>query len=385
MKKIYLLYLLFSAVVFAQPNAWINEFHYDNASTDEGEFVEIVVQNPSSYSLADFTVTLYNGSGGVSYGTFPLSAYNSTSTDLIDPSFSFYSILAPGFQNGAPDGLSLDYQGTVIMFLSYEGSFTATNGPASGITSTDIGVLELGTTSVGFSLQLNGKGPNYSDYSWGGPITATPGIANTNQELPVELTSFSALVVGSSVKLNWQTATEVNNYGFEIQKKSPSPTPSLREGALDWEKIGFVAGSGNSNSQKSYSFTDDLTLNLNHTLKAQYRLKQIDNDGQFEYSKVVEVSSMKLDGFSLEQNYPNPFNPNTTIKFNLPEAGYVKLTLYNILGQEIRTLLNENKEAGLHTLSFDATGLNSGTYIYKIESSSNGKTQIQTRKMTLLK
>jgi len=213
---------------------------------------------------------------------------------------------------------------------------------------------------------------------WSGITTSLSNYVS-NVILPVELISFSASVSGSSVKLNWQTATEVNNYGFEIQRLKDSKI----EGLKDWEKIGFVAGNGNSNSSKSYSFTDDLALN--HTLKVQYRLKQIDNDGQFDYLKEVEVLISKPDEFTLEQNYPNPFNPNTTIKFNLPEAGYVKLTLYNILGQEIRILLNESKEAGSHTLSFDANGLNSGTYIYKIESSSNGKTQIQTQKMTLLK
>ncbi len=110
-------------------------------------------------------------------------------------------------------------------------------------------------------------------------------------------------------------------------------------------------------------------------------MKQIDNDGQFEYSKTVEVDLDNPDKFELSQNYPNPFNPSTTIKFNLPEAGMVKLTLYNILGQEIRWLVNEFKESGTHTINLDASELNSGMYIYKIESGSFA----QTRKMTLIK
>ena len=197
--------------------------------------------------------------------------------------------------------------------------------------------------------------------------------------LPVELTSFSASTIGSSVKLSWNTATEINNYGFEIERASLSASP-----LPVWEKIGFVNGNGNSNSPKDYSFVDDnVTAGkpAYRTGRYSYRLKQIDNDGQFEYSKTIEVDMNGVKKFELSQNYPNPFNPATTISFNLPEAGNVKLTLFDILGQEIKTLVNEFKESGVHTINFNASELNSGMYIYKIES--NGLTQ--TRKMTLIK
>jgi hypothetical protein len=191
-------------------------------------------------------------------------------------------------------------------------------------------------------------------------------------QLPVELTSFSAATIGSTVKLSWNTATEINNYGFEIERKI------LKQVQNDnWEKIGFVNGSGNSNSPKNYSY-EDKGLNAG---KYSYRLKQIDNDGQFEYSKAIEVDFNAAKKFELSQNYPNPFNPATTIRFNLPEAGNVKITLYNLLGQQIRTLVNEFKESGVHTINFDASELNSGMYIYKIEAGSF----VQTRKMTLVK
>ena len=190
--------------------------------------------------------------------------------------------------------------------------------------------------------------------------------------LPVELSSFSAVVLKTGIKLNWQTETEVNNYGFEIERALLSASP-LR----GWEKMGFVNGNGNSNSPKNYSFEDrNLTSG-----KYSYRLKQIDSDGKFEYSKTIEVNLNGPGKFELSQNYPNPFNPTTTIKFSIPEAGYVKLTIYNILAQEIKTLINESKEAGVHTVNFNASDLNSGLYIYKLEA--NGLTQ--TRKMTLVK
>jgi hypothetical protein len=191
--------------------------------------------------------------------------------------------------------------------------------------------------------------------------------------LPVELTSFSAAVIGKDVKLSWNTATEINNYGFEIERSVISN--GVRN--LNWEKIGFVNGNGNSNSPKSYSFVDDKV----NAGKYSYRLKQIDNDGQYEYSKTIEVDVNGVKEYKLTQNYPNPFNPATTIQYILPQAGMVKLTLYNILGQEIRTLVNEMKEAGTHTINIDASDLNSGMYIYKIESGSF----VQKRKMMLVK
>lgn len=194
-----------------------------------------------------------------------------------------------------------------------------------------------------------------------------------NNPLPVELTSFSAAIIGKDVKLNWATETEINNYGFEIERKMGSSQSSTGS----FEKIGFVNGNGNSSSPKNYSFADDNVSPGRYS----YKLKQIDNDGKFEYSKVIEIDFNSVRKIELNQNYPNPFNPTTTIQFQLPQTGWVKLTLYNILGQEIKTLVNEVKEAGTHTVNLDAVDLNSGVYIYRIESGS----YTQTQKMTLIK
>jgi hypothetical protein len=187
--------------------------------------------------------------------------------------------------------------------------------------------------------------------------------------MPVELTSFSASVIGNTVKLIWKTATEVNNYGFEILRQAQDDK--------DWTKIGFVNGNGNSNSPKSYSFTD---RDVN-TGKYNYRLKQMDNDGTFEYSKTVEADFGVPTKFELNQNFPNPFNPTTTISYDLPDAANVKLTIFNILGQEIKILVDGFREAGVHTITFDADDLDSGLYIYKLQAGS----QVQTKKMTLIK
>jgi hypothetical protein len=187
--------------------------------------------------------------------------------------------------------------------------------------------------------------------------------------VPVELVSFNAYVNGLAVNLSWTTATEINNSGFEVERKLASSS--------NWQKIGFVSGNGSTTEIKRYSFIDQ---NLNEG-KYSYRLKQVDYNGEFEYSNSIEVDVLQLDKFELNQNYPNPFNPNTSIKFSLPFAGNVKLSVYNLLGQEIQTLINGFKDAGIHTVNFEAKNLNSGIYLYKLEA--NGLTQ--TRKMTLLK
>jgi len=183
--KVFTLLIALSAAmptIMAQ-NAWINELHYDNSGTDVNEFVEVVIENPGSYALSDFSVDLYNGNGGVTYNTKTLDAFTVGSTI---GNFTFYTYVYPvnGIQNGAPDGLSLSYQAVLIpgQFLSYEGTIVATNGPASGLTSTDIGVSE-GGAGPGESLQLGGGGTIYSDFAWQNSLAETPGLENNNQSI----------------------------------------------------------------------------------------------------------------------------------------------------------------------------------------------------------
>lgn len=171
--------LLFFGVHGAKAQeVFINEIHYDNTGTDAGEFVEIA--GPAGTDLTGWSLVLYNGANGSSYDTDPLSG---TIPD-ISMGYGFITLNYPvnGIQNGAPDGIALiDNNNVVIQFLSYEGSFTATNGPAAGQTSTNIGVLEIGNEPIGLSLQLGGTGKVYTDFSWQSPLTATAGDLNTNQ------------------------------------------------------------------------------------------------------------------------------------------------------------------------------------------------------------
>jgi len=188
--------------------------------------------------------------------------------------------------------------------------------------------------------------------------------------LPVELSSFTASSNQSAVDLKWQTKSEVNNYGFEVERSSTSPSQG-------WEKIGFVNGHGNSNSPKDYTLTDK---NPSGGSKFVYRLKQIDNDGKFKYSDEVEVEIVPNE-FNLFQNYPNPFNPATNIKFALPKAAKVTLLVYNLLGEKVATLLNEDKETGFYDIQFNASSFSSGVYIYRLTT----EDFIKTMKMNFIK
>jgi len=201
----------------------------------------------------------------------------------------------------------------------------------------------------------NGTLSSHTDYSSLVLPNNTLGVHTANP-LPVELISFKAALINGKVNLSWKTATELNNYGYEIQR---------RTNKKEWEKIGFVRGAGNSNSIKEYSFVD----NQNLRGYIEYRLKQIDFDGKFDYSNIASVILNTNKTFELLENYPNPFNPTTTISFTLPETEFVKLSVYNALGQEVAVLAKGVYEAGFHTINLNASNLQSGVYIYKLESS----------------
>ena len=195
-------------------------------------------------------------------------------------------------------------------------------------------------------------------------------ISLITEPVPVELTSFYLLVSKNNVTLYWETATETNNYGFEILRFNPSIVN-------EWKTIGFVPGHGTTTEKQSYSFSDE----LKQAGKYQYRLKQIDFDGSFELSQILEINFKSPTIFSLEQNYPNPFNPTTTIKYSIKEDGLVMLKVYDILGNEVAILVNEGKPAGNYKVEFNASNLPSGIYFYYITAAKF----TDTKKLILLK
>jgi hypothetical protein len=242
----------------------------------------------------------------------------------------FSATVSPTPSNGSiifdfPSGNTLDsFPGSVLLGIRTENNVTA------------------GT----YTVEIQGEGPN------GTPVhrrTVTLDVI-----VPIELTSFSALTNYNDVILNWQTATEINNQGFEIQRSNDG----------EFEKIGFVAGHGTTAEIYSYTFIDENVLAGEYI----YRLKQMDYDGTTEYSNIVEVEVTQPIEYSLSQNYPNPFNASTTIAYSIAKDGLVTLKVYDILGKEVVALINEVHPACSNNITFDAYELSSGIYYYQLVS-----------------
>lgn len=199
----------------------------------------------------------------------------------------------------------------------------------------------------------------------------TPGthFMESNLFLPIELSSFQSAVNRNTVTLNWSTSTETNNSGFDIERKLMASD--------EWEKISNVAGSGTTEEQRSYTFSESVK-----TGKYNYRLKQIDYNGTFKYYDLSnEVDVGIPDKFNLSQNYPNPFNPTTKIDYDIPVDGKVNIVVYDISGRELLVLVNEVKTAGYYTLHFNSSNLASGMYFYRISSGNF----VTAKKMVILK
>ncbi|MCC6254615.1 MAG: T9SS type A sorting domain-containing protein [Ignavibacteriaceae bacterium] len=215
------------------------------------------------------------------------------------------------------------------------------------------------------NVTMAGSG-NYT-HTLPGVFTTLKMLINYNQIIPVELVSFNASVLGSSVKLDWATATETNNSGFEVQRKSENS---------EWNKIGFVEGSGTTTERNEYTYTDQPVAG-----KYLYRLRQIDFDGSYSYSSIISADISTPVEFNLNQNYPNPFNPSTTVTFTIPKASNVKLNIYNQIGQQVGELVNKNLEAGSYNYSWNAANQSSGIYFYELQTNEFKS----VRKMTLMK
>jgi len=187
--------------------------------------------------------------------------------------------------------------------------------------------------------------------------------------VPVELTSFTGNVNNlGQVVLNWETATEVNNQGFEIERRTETS---------EYRTVGFVEGNGTITEPRSYIYTDVTAENgINY-----YRLKQVDFNGTYEYLNEIEVDVNGPLTFDLAQNYPNPFNPSTSINYSVPESGNIRLSVFNIVGEEVAVLVEGFSQAGFYEVTFDASNLSTGVYLYKLQSANS----VQTKKMMLLK
>ena len=259
--------------------------------------------------------------------------------------------------------------------------------PTSAVLNDSIGgIMELPTYASGpsgsYSIQFQNvsisdtSGHNIST----GPQNGTIEVVATAPPLSVELLSFIAASGNSCATLTWKTATEVSNYGFDMERRI---VDSSQASITSWEKIGFVHGNGTSNAPHTYSFTDQ---GLSCGTYA-YRLKQINGNGAFRYSQETEVTIEAPKVFALSQNYPNPFNPSTTIQYGLPVRSRVRLVIYNILGQAVKEMIYSEQPAGYQSLVWNAN-VASGIYFYRIETTSVDspiRHFAETKKMLLLK
>ncbi len=329
-------------------------------STDAGEtFQQIVTAFPTTQGLAQ--ITMADSLFGYAVGSTGVSGIGyvwSTSDGGLTWAATGYPPAFSTFQNYA-----------VVTRGRNEIYVAGANGTL--YRSTDAGTnwtgYATGLSSNIFSMWLAHPDTIYATSGASGAAASVFKIPLPTV-IPVELASFSAEVNGKNVFLSWKTATETNNSGFNIERKTTDGS---------WTEAGYVRGKGTTTGGNSYSFVDEVT-----TGRYSYRLKQVDFDGTYEYHELkneVEVGSPAT--FTLMQNYPNPFNPSTSISFVLPADEVVTLKVYNTIGEEVATILNQKMTAGYHKVEFNASGIPSGVYIYRITAGSN----TAVRKMSLLK
>ncbi|CAG0940032.1 hypothetical protein BROC_00875 [Candidatus Brocadiaceae bacterium] len=224
---------------------------------------------------------------------------------------------------------------------------------------------------IGNSENLTGTTRQFTTYANISSLTGIITATDANNPLPVELTSFTAVANAKSVQLQWATASEVDNYGFEVERRLTNSSDD------SWQTLGFIPGSGQSNSPKNYSYSDN---QVSGGTSFKYRLKQIDTDGSSEYVAETEVEVVP-NAYELGQNFPNPFNPSTSIRFSITQPGMVKLNVYNLSGEKVLSLLDEHREAGNYEVKVTASELASGTYFYRLEAGDF----VSVKKMTLIK
>jgi hypothetical protein len=337
---------------------------------------------PQTVRYVTYDPTADGGNGGLWLGNFSTNLQLISMTGTVLVTHTYGSLGVTSIYGAAWDGLSV---GGPFLWLWGQGAGAGSPqwivqiNPATGLPTgvmhdviTDVGVGQTGAIAGGLFVAF-GLVPNQG--TLGGLLQGVPDRLfgyDLGNVIPVELTSFTASVSNNDVVLNWSTASEINNHGFEVQKMMNN----------EFYAIGFVEGSGTTTNEKSYSFYD---RNVSSG-KLSYRLKQIDFNGAFEYSPIVEVEVAVPVAYTLGQNYPNPFNPSTTITFGLSVDSKVSLKVFDMLGQEIAVLVDGSLTAGNHEINFDASSLNSGVYFYTLEANGiDGISFMNTKKMILTK
>ncbi len=225
------------------------------------------------------------------------------------------------------------------------------------------------TNQAGLFVNQNNR-PNSFEIT---AITLSPPVIIVDQPMPVELISFNSSVNKNNVYLYWKTGSEQNNKGFGIERKTINGS---------WTEVGFVNGKGNSNTEQSYNFENKDISSGSYN----YRLKQTDYNGNYKYFNLNGAVSISTPSkYSVSQNYPNPFNPVTKIDYEVASDSKVKISIFDITGRELQTLLNERKPAGYYSLTFNAGNLSSGTYFYRLIADEGNSKFAEIKKMILIK
>ncbi len=288
---------------------------------------------------------VFTGEGAISRTTDGGATWNTL------PFFSnaLYGIYFPVLQSSI--GYAVGGSGTIIK---------TTDGGANWITQ------ESGTTNSLYELTFADELTGYA-VGENGTILKT----NTGGVIPVEFSAFNVELENQNAKIVWKTSTETNNRGFYIQRKTTDK----------WENLDFIQGYGTTSEEHNYNYIDNLE-NLNYQGQIYYRLAQVDLDGKINYSHVENITySFQPLNYELDQNYPNPFNPVTSIKYLIPEGNQVKLIVYDLLGNEVKTLVDEYEPAGTYSVKFNGANLTSGIYIYRLKAGNF----VATRRMVLIK
>jgi len=401
---------IFKLFFVSQNNGWAAGGFFDYLSGSYGRAIYNTtdggitwnVQYDVTFETELHSIYFINSSTGFAAGgTAVMKTTNGGNNWFVQQSFSSYSLKDIVFTNSTTGFVTAYYVGvphfTSIFKTTNSGSSwneitLGTNEDLSGLFFTDeLNGWAVGNDySSGNSLALvyrttdGGNNwvkqniPSFDALSEVFFVTATKGwaigslgtILTTESTIPVEMNSFTAAANGNDVTLNWQTATETNNSGFEILRTN--------QNGNSWDQIGFIEGNGTTTNEHNYSYVDTNLSSGNYS----YKLTQIDFDGKQKESEVinVEVNSQPTE-YSLSQNYPNPFNPSTTIEYSISQSSVVTLKVFNSIGEEVATLVNNYKEAGSYKVTFNANDLSSGIYYYKL--SANGFNQV--KKMILLK
>lgn len=284
-----------------------------------------------------------------------------------------------GIENDAgTDGLQVAYNSSYVanglaVQISADPEWVVPDHSNGMLYNNNSAALELTFKSEDYPFGLYTMDVTIASNDPQNPTVVVPVTASIDSIIPVELGGFRADVSANQVQLNWETATETNNKGFDIERKLATDK--------NWTSIGFVDGNGTTTEKSVYTYTDK---NLNMGTYS-YRLKQIDFDGTASYSPVIEVDVQLPTEYTLYQNYPNPFNPTTTISFTLPEKARVSIDIYNAVGELIQTLVKGQKEAGYYKVEFNASNLPSGTYFYRLTAEGSTGNFVETNKMILLK